>query len=111
MPEIPEGAKVPTDRQPKAEARAEVIVVEHNGETYRIDRDNADNLELMEFTEDGQYIKAIRGYLGLDQWSKWKDANRDDKGRVRSADFESFLNAVMGAIGGESGNSSGSATS
>ena len=111
MPAIPEGAKKPTDRQPKAEARGDVITVEHNGETYQIDRENADNLELMEFTEDGKYISAIRGYLGLDQWSAWKEANRDDKGRVRSADFESFLQSVMDAIGGESGNSSGSATS
>jgi hypothetical protein len=111
MPEIPEGAKVPTDHQPKAEARGDVITVEHNGTTYHIDRENADNLELMEFTEDGKYISAIRGYLGVDQWSAWKEANRDEKGRVRSADFESFLNAVMRAIGGESGNSSGSATS
>jgi len=111
MPKIPEGAKTPTDRQPKAEARSEFLEVEHNGQTYRIDRDNADNLELMEFTEDGKYISAIRGYLGEDQWAKWKDANRDDKGRVRSADFEAFLQSVMHTIGGESGNSSGSATS
>ena len=110
MPEIPEGAKKPTDRQPKAEARGDVITVEHKGATYEIDRDNADNLELMEFIEDEQYIKATRGYLGADQWAKWKDANRDEKGRVRSADFESFLNTVMSAIGGQ-GNSSGSASS
>jgi len=111
MPDIPEGAKLPTDHAPKAEARDQFIEVEHNGATYRIDRENADNLELMEFTEDGKYISAIRGYLGPDQWSKWKDANRDDKGRVRSADFESFLQSVMDVIGVGSGNSSGSATS
>lgn len=103
--------KAPTDRQPKAEARLDAIEFEHNGHTYRVDRDNADNLELMEFTEDRKYISAIRGYLGEDQWAAWKDANRDEKGRVRSADFESFLQSVMDAIGGESGNSSGSATS
>jgi hypothetical protein len=111
MTKIPVGAKVPTDHQPKAEAAAQHLDVLHNGETYRIDRDNADNLELMEFTEDGKYISAIRGYLGEDQWSKWKNANRDEKGRVRSGDFESFLQSVMDAIGGKSGNSSGSATS
>src|SRR5437879_6247394 len=104
MPEIPEGAKKPTDHAPKAEARADVITVEHNGATYQIDRENADNIELMEFVEDQKYISAIRGYLGLDQWSAWKEANRDEKGQVRSADFESFLQAVMDAIGGGSGN-------
>jgi hypothetical protein len=110
MPEIPEGAKVPADRQPKAEARGDVITVEHKGATYEIDRDNADNLELMEFAEEGKYILAIRGYLGDDQWSKWKDAVRDEKGRVRTAEFETFLQSVMDTIGGQ-GNSSGSATS
>src|SRR4051794_41085285 len=104
MPEIPEGAKKPADHAAKAEARGESVVVEHNGATYHVDRENADNLELMEFTEDQKYISAIRGYLGVDQWSAWKDANRDEKGRVRSADFESFLQAVMDAIGGGSGN-------
>jgi len=100
MPKIPADAKKPTDRQPKAEAKADFLEVTHNDAVYRIDRDNADNLELMEFVEDGKYIIAIRGYLGEDQWAKWKDANRDDKGRVRSADFEPFLQAVMDAIGG-----------
>lgn len=111
MPKIPEGAKKPTDRATKAEARSESIVVEHKGLTYRVDRENADNLELMEFAEEGKYILAIRGYLGADQWDKWKDAVRDEKGRVPSAEFEPFLQSVMDAIGGGQGNSSGSATS
>jgi hypothetical protein len=94
--------KKPTDRQAKAEARSQFIELDHDGEHYVIDRENADNLELMEFVEDGQYIKAIRGYLGLDQWAKFKDSHRDDKGRVTTDDFEAFLNAVMEAIGGNS---------
>src|SRR5690242_11778531 len=92
--------KKPSDRQAKAEAKSQFIELDHDGEHYVIDRDNADNLELMEFVEDGQYIKAIRGYLGLDQWAKFKDSHRDDKGRVTTDEFESFLNAVMAAIGG-----------
>ena len=104
MPEIPEGAKRPSDHAAKAEATGATIVVEFGGLTYEIDRDNADNLELMEFIEEGQYIKATKGYIGADQWAKFKDAHRDEKGRVRSADFEPFLQAVMTAIGGGSGN-------
>jgi len=90
----------PQDHQAKAEARAQFIEFDHDGEHYTIDRENADNLELMEFVEDGQYIKAIRGYVGLDQWAKFKDTHRDDKGRVTSDDFEEFLNKAMAAIGG-----------
>ena len=101
----PANVKKPQDHAAKAEAVDGPIEVEHNGVLYLIDRDNADNLELMEFVEDRQYIKAIRGYVGQDQWDRFKDANRDDKGRVRSADFEPFLQAVMDAIGGGEGNS------
>ena len=102
MPTIPEGAKKPTDRQAKAEALGQFIEFDHDGQHYAIDRDNDNNLELKEFTEDGDYIKAIRGYLGADQWAKFKDANRDEKGRVDAEAFEPFLNAVMAAIGGGS---------
>ena len=105
MPTVPQGAKKPTDRAAKAEAkRAQFIEIDHNEVRYIIDRDNADNIELMEFVEDGKYITAIKGYIGDDQWERFKDANRDEKGRVRSANFEPFLQAVMNAIGGGEGN-------
>lgn len=109
MPDVPAGAKRPADHKPaKAEARSEPIEVDFEGEHYVIDRENADNLELFELVEDEKYLSAIRGFLGAEQWSKWKDAHRDDQGRVRSASFEPFLDAVMVAIGG---NSSASPTS
>lgn len=103
MPAIPQGAKKPADHKAaKAEALGEPVVFEYEGTRYEIDRENADNLELMEFGEDGKYISAIRGYIGADQWSKWKDAHRDEKGRVKADLFEPFLDAVMEAIGGNS---------
>lgn len=101
----PASAKKPTDRLPaKAEAKDEPIVVEFDGETYTIDRENADNLELYEFLEDEKYMTATRGFLGLDQWAKYKDAHRDEKGRVTSEGYEEFMQAVIDAIGG-AGNS------
>jgi len=102
MPAVPKGAKKPADRQAKAEALAQLIRVEYNGATYTIDRDNADNLELAEYMEEEKYILAIRGYLGMDQWAKWKDSCRDDMGRVKSEHFEPFLNAILAAVGGGS---------
>jgi hypothetical protein len=96
--------KQPQDHKPKvSETRAEVegapLVVEHDGATYEIDRANANNLELMEFAEDGLYLKAIRGYIGLDQWAAFKDKYRDEQGRVDADAFEPFLDAVMRALG------------
>lgn len=99
---IPEGAKVPQDHAAKAEAKGLPVEFDFEGEHYSIDRENADNLELMEFIEDELYIKAIRGFLGADQWAHWKSVNRDEQGRVSAKNFEPFLNRAMAAIGGGS---------
>lgn len=103
---VPKNAKQPQDRAIKAEAKGQHVEFDYEGVAYSIDRDNADNLEILEFVEDAQYIKAIRGYLGVEQWAKWKDANRDDKGRVSAGHFEPFVQACMDALGGGSGESS-----
>lgn len=102
--------KEPQDRKAKDEARGRDVTFTYGGVEYVIDRGNADNLELMEFVEDEQYIRAIRGYLGPDQWAKWKASVRDEKGRVPTDGFEPFMQAVMDAIGGK-GNSSASSGS
>lgn len=102
--------KKPQDHLVKAEAAGESVSFDYDGLTYTIDRGNVDNLELMEFVEDEKYLSAIRGYLGPDQWVKWKDAHRDDKGRVKSEHFEPFMQHVMDSIGGR-GNSSASSGS
>lgn len=106
----PAKRKIPQDRQVKAEARGGDVEFDYDDDHYIIDRANADNIELMEFAEDEKYLTAIRGYLGADQWDQWKEAHRDDKGRVASIHFEPFMQAVMDAIGG-SGNSSASPSS
>lgn len=114
MPNVPKGAKQPTDRQAKTEAKAGPIRFAYDGVSYEVDRENADNLELLEYVEEEKYILAIRGYLGKDQWAKWKDSHRDEAGRVKQEHFEPFLNAVMQAIGGgsdEAPNSEASPTS
>lgn len=107
---IPATAKQPQDRQAKAEAKREDIIVEHNGDEYTIDREAANNVEILELIEDEKYISALRAYLGSEQWGRWKDANRDDAGRVPQSAFEEFLNAAMSSIGGE-GNSAASSGS
>jgi hypothetical protein len=108
-PKTPQDHKAKADKAAaKSEAENKVIEVDFDGEHYAIDRIQADNLELMEFVEDEQYIKALRGYLGREQWDRWKDSQRTEDGRVPMAPFEDFLNRIMEAIGG---NSSGSATS
>ena len=84
----------------KDEALAEVpdISFEHDGETYAVARENLDNLELFEAIEDQQYIKATRGFIGREQWDKFKDKYRVD-GRVPLEHLEGFLEALMEAVG------------
>lgn len=109
----PAGAKAPQDHQKKAaqaDAEGADLVIEHAGREWVIARERADNLEVMEAAEDGQYITAIRTLLGAQQWSEWKDANRTDAGTVPAAIFEEFLDAAMAAMGGK-GNSSASSSS
>lgn len=99
----PPARKKPQDHQAKAEAKGGNVELDYDGEHYTVDRANADNIELMEFVEDEKYISAIRGYLGPDQWAKFKDAHRDEQGRVPSLHFQPFLQHVMDVLGG-SGN-------
>jgi hypothetical protein len=111
---MPAAPRKPQDHKAKAEAQGADISFQYEGETYTIKRANADNLELMEFVEDDLVFKALRGYLGLDQWNKWKDSVRTEDGRVPAATLEPFADAVMAAIGGgpvEAPNSAASPTS
>lgn len=89
----------------KAEATgdAQPVSFVFDGETYTIDADAADDLELMEYIEDEKYILALRGYLGAEQWRRFKDGHRNEKGRVTAERAGEFLQALTEAIG--SGNS------
>lgn len=77
----------------------EPVSFEYDGETYTIDPANVDNLELYEAVEDEKYLTAARGFVGKDQWSKFKDTHRDNEGRVPMAPVEGFLQALMEAVG------------
>lgn len=94
--------KQPQDHKArKAEAQDldENIEFEYDGTTYTVERANLDNLELFEAIEDQQYIKATRGFIGRDQWEKFKDVHRTEDGRVPMEPLEGFLEALMEAVG------------
>lgn len=86
------------DSPAKAEAKGKDISVPFEGVTYVITRENADDVEIYERVEDGNYITAVRGFLGAEQWEKFKDAHRVD-GRVSMTAFNAFLDAAMDAVG------------
>lgn len=95
--------KKPQDHQAKAEAKRQSIDFSFGGVEYSITREDADDVELYELVEEGKYILATRGYLGQEQWDRFKDANRNAAGKVSMQTFNDFLDAAMEAIGGNSG--------
>lgn len=105
MPATPKGAKKPQDHNPaKAEARGEKIAVEHDGATYVIDREAADDVELFEHLEQNHIMTALKGFLGERQWDAWKNAHRGPNGKVSLAAVEPLLDSILEAVGG-AGNS------
>lgn len=92
---MPAARKQPQDRQAKAEAKQQDASFVFDGQRYTIPREQLDNVELMEMLEDGKTVTAIRGYVGLDQWARFKDQVRTPDGRVPGEPTERFLNLLM----------------
>lgn len=107
---VPAGAKQPTDRQAKAEARSEDVEFVVRDETFTIRRDAADDVEFLELLEEEKNMSAFKQLLGADLWARMKDILRDDHGKVRAAALDAALDAALNAIGGE-GNSAASSGS
>lgn len=74
------------------------VTVQYKGTDYTVRGDTLDDVELLEYIEDEQYIKALRRMVGLAQWAKFKDSVRTDTGRVPTAELEEFLKTVMDAL-------------
>ena len=113
MPDIPEGATVPQDRKTKkskssdaakAEALAESLTVTYNGVDYVIERAVVDDVEFFELiaemdSKPYMLTKIVAMLLGPEQYAAFKDANRDDAGRVsidRLAEFFQAADTVAG---------------
>lgn len=92
----------------KADALQADIHLEHDGVEYVIRRQDADDLEIFELVEEDKAILATRAFLGDAQWERFKDSQRNEAGRVPLTAFNDFLDALMGAIGGNSSASGGS---
>ena len=113
MSTIPATAKKPSDRQAKkneaAPDEAQDIDFEWGGHTYTIPADAFDDVEILELLEDEKNLSVVRRILGGDQWTLWKDRNRNDAGRVPAEPLAEFLEALFAAVG--QGNSPASPTS
>jgi hypothetical protein len=103
--------KKPQDRLAKREAQIKDAEFDYNGIHYSIPADRLDDIEIFELIEDGFNIRAVRQYLGVEQWQEFKDSVRTDDGRVPAEPTNEFLDIVMSHVGGGSSESPNSAAS
>lgn len=92
-------AKKPQDHKVKDDAKSTDATITWNGNDYTISAEAMDNLELFEAIEENRHLTAMKGFLGTDQWNRFKDSCRDAAGRVPMSDAEDFLQKVMEAVG------------
>jgi len=98
MPEIPKGAKSPTDHaKPAAQIEAEgepTIDIEWNGHTFTIGSDPDDYpVETVLAFENGLNVTALQGLLGPTQWA---DFMKDKPKRRDVVDLFETFNAALG---------------
>lgn len=74
------------------------VTVEFNGVEYSIHGGAMENVEVLEFLEDEQYIKALRALIGRARWAQFKESIRTEDGIVPASELEKFLQVVMEAL-------------
>jgi hypothetical protein len=92
-------AEKSTARKVEAKEEDGFVTFEYNGVEYKVASNAMDNLELFEAVEDEKFLTAARGFVGKEQWEKFKDSHRTPDGRVPMEPVEGFLEALMAAIG------------
>lgn len=80
-----------TDAQ-RDEALDRPLVIEYDGHTYTIDRDEIE-VDAFEHIERKNYVLALISLLGEQQWEAYKQRH------PKAVDLEPFLEAVMAAMG------------
>lgn len=98
---IPAGVKAPSDHQPaKADVTGPKDVVitwplEGESHEYVITAEALDDAELLEYFTDENPIGALRSLLGRKGWAAYKEAARNESGRVTTTGAVEFLNHVL----------------
>lgn len=97
------GAKTPADRQDEAAPEKKVrnvrvladeVTLEWAGQTYTIEREAIDDVDLVLELEQGKQVSAAVRLLGPGQWETFK-ANHRVGVRVPYSEAEAFLVAVL----------------
>lgn len=97
---IPAGAKIPDDhRSAKDEVNgADDTVVTWNGVDYVVKAEDMDDAELLEYFTDENFVGAVRILVGADGWAKYKNAERNESGKVTASGTAEFLGHVLAEV-------------
>lgn len=88
--------KKPQDRLPK---KGSIIVVEFRGETFSVDSDALEDVEIAEYLQDEAFVLVVRKTVGRAQWAKFKELVRDEDDRIPVEAFEEFIKLVFEGVG------------
>lgn len=104
MPDVPKGAKTPTDRKPKADAVPDVKTATAAGRDWTVPTGALDDFELLDDLgqiEQGNPARlpsVLRRLIG-DQWPAAMDSIRDkDTGRVGVEAGADFVRQIMESL-------------
>lgn len=90
--------KKPQDHLTAKDAVKEDITVTFNEVEYTLPADVMDDVEILEYIEDSKFITAVRKIVGTKQWTAFKEASKNEAGRVPTAPFEEFIELVFESL-------------
>lgn len=94
-PEVLAAARAELAKQDQPTEEVNTVVYTFEDVSYTLRKDAIEDLEVLELIEDEKHLSAVRKILGVEQWDRYKDAHRDESGRVRPDTFEGFLNGLF----------------
>lgn len=77
----------------------ETSSIEFEGEIYTWDRDDMDDLDLLQLFAAGDVANATRWLLGDEQWQRFRESIMTKKGRVPMSKAKKFLELVAEELG------------
>lgn len=94
---IPANVKQPSDHRPPqddVDGPPDLHLVWHGNE-YDIAGENLDDVEVLEYLTDDNFVGALRLMLGDKGWADYKANERNDRGKVTASGAAEFLNHIL----------------
>jgi len=83
------------NNQQKARALEGEHTFEFNGEDYTVDAKALDDVEVFEMFEEDKFMSAVKKILGATEFTRFKDNNRQDDGRIPMELFGEFVEKMF----------------